>query len=278
MSKKKKTAALSASALSAAVVGGTMFAPTAVAETEESAFGISASGLINIAPTPLAEGEESETVVGSDVLGLAEATVLNAETSPNYAYADVANLSVLPEEVSGVPSLPGLSGNPLVAVTGTVSATCDNGELDSDITTLTIAGNEVPIGNLEPNTKLLPEQLEGIAQVTLNKQTEDTVTAVHIQVLENAPGLSEIAGQSISIASATCTAGDDSDDDNGDDDNGNGDDDNGNGDDDNGSGGDNGDGGDGGNGGSGTGGDDQAGSDGSAPTPDPKPGHLAVTG
>lgn len=263
---KKKTAALGAGALSAALVGGVMFAPSALAQTEDSAFGISASGLIEIAKTPHVVGEGSETVAGTEVPGLAGATVLNAEASPNYAYADVANLEVLPGQAAGVPELPG--GSPLVAATGTISAECDNGEMSSDITTLTIAGHEVPINNLEPNTTVLPEQLGGVAQVTLNQQTDDTVTAVHIELLEGVPGLSEVAGQTIDIASATCTAGDDNGGDDGD--NGGGDGDNGGDDGGNGDDGDNGD--DNGDGG------DQAGPDGAAPAPTPQPGHLDVTG
>ncbi|MCR3720906.1 MULTISPECIES: choice-of-anchor P family protein [Prauserella salsuginis group] len=268
---KKKTAALGAGVLSAALVGGVMFAPSALAQTEDSAFGISASGLIDIAKTPYVEGEGSETVAGTEVPGLAAATVLNAEASPNYAYADVANLSVLPGDVEGLPELPG--GSPLVAATGTISAECDNGEMSSNITTLTIAGHEVPINNLEPNTTVLPEQLGGVAQVTLNQQTDNTVTAVHIELLEGVPGLSDVAGQTIDIASATCTADDG--DDGGDGDNGGGDGDNGgdNGGDDGGNGG----GGDGDGGDNGDGGD-EAGPDGAAPAPTPQPGHLDVTG
>lgn len=264
---KKKTATLGAGVLSAALVGGVMFAPAAAAQTEDSAFGISASGLLEIAPTPSVQGEGSETVAGTEVPGLAEATVLNAEASPNYAYADVANLSVVPGGGSGLPELPG--GTPLLAATGTISATCDNGALDSKITTLTIAGNEVPIDNLEPNTTVVPEALEGIAQVTLNKQTENTVTAVEVKVLEGAPGgLGELAGQTVEIASATCTEKADDeqpppDEEQPPPDNGGGDGGDNGGDDE----GDNGD-----------GGGDEAGPDGAAPAPTPQPGHLDVTG
>ncbi|MCP2251794.1 hypothetical protein LY13_000525 [Prauserella aidingensis] len=269
---KKKTAAFSAGIMSAALVGGVMLAPSAVAQTQDSAFGIAADGLVNIAPTPFVEGEGSEEVVGTNVAGLADATVLTAEVSPNYAYADVANLSVLP----GGSPVPGV-GAPLVAANGTISATCDNGELSSQITELTVLGNTIPIDNLAPNTTVVPEALEGVAQITLNQQEGNTVTAVSVELLQGIPGLDGIAGQTIDIASATCTAADDGGDDgdngggdggdNGGDDGGNGGDDGGNG------GGDNG-----GDDGAGDGGGDEADDDGSAPTPTPQPGHLDVTG
>ncbi|GAA1238254.1 hypothetical protein GCM10009676_23560 [Prauserella halophila] len=279
---KKKTAALGAGVLSAALVGGALLAPAAGAQTEDSAFGIAADGLIDIAPTPYVEGEGSEEVVGTNVAGLAGATVLSAEASSNYAYADVANLSVLPGDIGGIPGI----GEPLVAAEGTLSATCDNGDLSSQITELSVLGNTIPIDNLAPNTTAVPEALEGVAQITLNKQSENTVTAVSIELLQGVPGLSDIAGQTIDIASATCTEGDDDGDngdgdngdgdngdgDNGNGDNGNGDGDNGNGDGDNGNGdGDNGD-------GDGDGDGDQADDNGDAPAPTPQPGHLDVTG
>ena len=247
---KKKTTALGAGVLSAALAGGVMFAPAALSQEENSAFGISASGLINIPATPYAEGDASESLVGTEVPELAEATVLNAEASENYAHADVANLGVL------------TGAGPLVEASGTISATCDNGALSSNITTLTIAGNEVPVQNLAPNTTILPEQLGGIAQVTLNKQEGNTVTAVSIELLQGLPGLSDIAGQTIDIASATCTEA--AQEEQPPPDNGGGD------------GGDNG-GDNGGDDGAGDGGD-QAGPDGAAPTPTPQPGHLDVTG
>lgn len=262
---KKKTAALGAGVLSAALVGSAAFGPAAAAQTEDSAFALSADGLVSIPKTPSVAGEGSESLVAADLppeqQALVGAGVLNAEASDGYAKSSVTDATVN-------------LGEGLNLGVELVSAECDNLNGNTSIATVTLNGNEIALDGLEPNTEVIPEPLQGIAKLTLNKQVEEgdalNVTALSVDLLNST--------QTIDIASATCTEGaqeeqpppDDGGGDGGD--NGGGDNggDNGGGD----NGGDNG-GDDGGDAGDGA---DQAGPDGAAPQPTPQPGHLDVTG
>lgn len=225
-----------------------MFAPAAIAQSEDSAFGISASGLVSIPPTPEVVGEGSESLVAADLppgqQALLGAGVLNAEASDGYAKASLAQAEV------------NLGPNMDLGVE-LVSAECSDLSGKTSIASVTFNGEKIALDNLEPNTEVIPPALQGIASLTLNKQVEEngalTVTALSVDLLKST--------QTVDIASATCTEGADEEEpppDNGGGDGGD-------------NGGDNGD-------DNGDGGGDQAGPDGAAPTPTPQPGHLDVTG
>lgn len=261
---RKRTAALGAGALSALLAGGIALAPMASATVEDSAYGVAADGLIDIPKTPhvVGSGEASEMSLdlpqhGEVVLSLG---VLNAAAEKGWAQASTAELRL------------GLPGAPVIEAT-LIEATCDDLSGSTRIVGLTVDGEEMfADGEVPVNEELIPEQLEDIASVTLNKQVENedgsmTVTAISVDVLSDAQIVGELLGQSLDISSATCTEGGDggeptdppteeptespttepSKPDNGD----NGDD--------------NGDG-------------DEADENGNAPVPTPQPGHLEVTG
>lgn len=252
-------AALGASAASAAMVGSVLLAPAAVAQdapVSPSAYAVAASGLIDVDPTPYVEGDEGpvskiSTALPTDAQAILELKALNAESMPGKSWSSVAELRLgggsLPEQLSLHAEL--------------IKSTCSVEDgMSSKLVGLTIAGNSQDIA-VPANTEVVPAQLQDIARITLNKQTENadgsmTVTAVSIHVLEGEmipAQLSEVAGQTINLASATCGPAEDGGEttppDNGEDD---GDKDNGDGDD--------------------------AEEDGTAPTPVPQPDHIAVTG
>jgi len=289
---KKRVGALGASAASAALIGSALFAPAAVAQDDgehsPSAFGLTASGLIDISKTPYVKDDNEEDFLDIDLGELAGSGTLRAAAHPGKASAAIEDLSLLGVEPPSIPGIPDYSGG-LIGV-GAVNATCDADGVSSQIANLEIAGQEIPIDVAE-NTAPIPEPLQGVVDITINEQIENadgsmTVNALEIKLLDGLPelpGLGDLAGQSITLASATCDPnagnGDGGNGDGGNGDGGNGD--GGNGDGGNGDGG-NGDGGNGdggnGDGGNGDGGADEANDDGTAPQPDPQPGHIAVTG
>ena|GEM_PF-4203911 len=276
---KKRFGGLGASAASAALVGSALFAPAAIAqdggEHSPSAFGITAGGLINISKTPYVENDDEKDLVNIDLGKLAGSGTLKTAAHPGKASATVEDLSLLGVEPPALPGIPDYTGG-LVDVDA-VTATCGADGVSSKIANLEIAGQEIPIDVAE-NTAPIPEPLQGLVDITINEQIENadgskTVNALDIELLDGfpeVPGVGDVAGQSITVASATC---DPNADDGGNGDGGNGD--GGNGDGGNGDGGNGG----GGNGGGGNGGGvDEANDDGTAPQPDPQPGHIAVTG
>lgn len=282
---KKRLAALGASAASAALVGSALFAPTAVADGPHSpsAFGIAADGVIDLQPTPYVEDDDEDTTIDIPAEELAGSGTLTAAAHPGEASAEVEDLSLLGVDVPEIPGLPSYSGGLIDA--DAVTATCDADDgVSSQIANLEIAGQEIPI-EAGDNTAPIPGPLDEIVDIVVNQQLDNgdgsmTANALKITLLDGAediPGLSGLAGQTITVASATCDVNDDDDNGDGDGDNGDGDGDGDNGDgnnDDN-----NGDDNDGdGDGNGDNGGGAAPNDDGSAPQPEPQPGHVAVTG
>ncbi|MFF5991103.1 choice-of-anchor P family protein [Prauserella flavalba] len=257
---KRRLAVAGVGALSAVLTAGVLLAPTAsAAGGENSAFAISADGLLKISQTPYVDdtnGATEESVVSLDVpQNLLSLGVLNARAGDGYAKSSIADLRV---SLNALPDLGlGLS-QPLVAAEA-IEASCEDGVASSSVAGASVAGIALDVA-APANTEIA---VPGLASVTLNKQvTNDdgstTVTAIAIKVNNL---------QSLDLASATCAKGDDDGgepstppttpgDDGGDDGDNGGD----NGDDS--------------NGGSGS----QADEDGMAPVPTPVEAHLDVTG
>lgn len=246
-----------------------MFAPAAAAEdapVSPSAYALSANGLIDIGPLAYVENTQGPvSVLSADLPTEAQSIlslkVLNAQSAEGKSWSSIAELSLgggaLPKQLNLEAEL--------------IKSTCDVDKgMSSKLVGLTVAGQSQDIA-VPANTEVVPEALQDIARVTLNKQVKHddgsmTVTAVSIQILkgEAIPAqLQEIAGETINLASATCGPAEDDDEttpptttppDDGDN------------------------GGDNGNGGGGNGGADEPNADGTAPTPISQPGHIAVTG
>jgi hypothetical protein len=195
---RKKGLAGSAGVLSAALVAGALLAPGAdaaqSAETTgsgaDSAFAVSASGLLRVAKTPSvddSDGFAEASLAELRVPTLADLKVLNARAGSNQSRASVADLSV------------GLGlGKPLLTASA-VEARCDQGKASSSLARARLGGVPLDI-QAPPNTSVA---VPGLASVTLNKQVSHddgsvTVTAISI----NVNGL-----QTLDLASATCAPG-----------------------------------------------------------------------
>ncbi len=279
---KKKTTAVGATVLSALVAGGVAFTPVATAQepVQDSAFALGAEGLLNVSKIPHVQGEGKDHLVYTELppgdQAILSAGVFNAAADDGFASASTADVGV------NLPAAPLINAS-------LIKAECVDGEARTSLVDLQVGNEKIAIDQLKPNTEIIPDPLQGIARLTLNKQESNddgstTVTAIAIDLLNST--------QTLDISQATCAVSDeggdedptdptdpgDGDDGNGDDgddgDNGGDDGDNGdNGGDDGNNGGDDGD-----NGDNGADDGDEAGEDGKAPKPTPQPGNLEVTG
>jgi hypothetical protein len=188
----KRTAALGAGVLSAVVAGGIAFAPAAVAQGEDSAYALSANGLVNITKVPHVVGEGKDHLVHTDLPQGADrilhAGVFNSAVEDGYAKASTTDVKL------------GLPGVPTIEV-GLVTAECDDLSGATSVAGLKIGGTNVEINQLQPNTELIPAPLQGLARITLNKQTENgdgtlTVSALSVDLLDGT--------QTVDLSTATC--------------------------------------------------------------------------
>ncbi|SFJ78792.1 hypothetical protein SAMN05421835_108291 [Amycolatopsis sacchari] len=195
---RKKAVAGGIGALSALLVAGTVLAPAAGATTRttdgvNSAFAISATGLLTIKPTPSVNDEDGfsqESVARLRLpASLVDLRALNAQAGAGTAKASILDVSV------------GLGvGKPLLSASA-IEAECENGKATSSLAKAKIGDINLGVA-VPPNTAI---KVPGLLSVEVNKQVTHkdgsvTVTALSI----NVDGV-----QKIELASATCYPGDD---------------------------------------------------------------------
>jgi hypothetical protein len=197
---RKKAVAGGIGALSALLVAGVVLAPTAGATTHtdsssssvNSAFAVSASGLLKIKPTPSvddSDGFSQESLAELKLPGsLVDLKLLNAQAGADRARASIADVSV------------GLGvGKPLVSASA-IEAQCGDGKASASLAKAKIG--DVKLDAAAPaNTAI---KVPGLLSVELNKQVKHkdgsiTVTAISI----NVDGI-----QKLDLASATCVPSD----------------------------------------------------------------------
>lgn len=194
---RKKAVAGGVGVLSAALVAGAVLAPAAgAAEAKnsgvDSAFAISASGLLKVDPTPSVDSSEGFAQQSLAELKLPPALLdlrlLTAKAGAGQARAAVADVSV------------GLGvGKPLLSASA-IEASCHHGKVSSSLAKAKIGDVNLAV-QVPPNTGV---SVPGLLSVVLNKQTTHpdgsvTVTAISI----NVDGI-----QKLDLASATCVPGD----------------------------------------------------------------------
>ena len=164
-----------------------------------SAYGISASGLVNIPRTPIVSSESGpsrRSLVSLPGNPLVALSVLRAQAVEGHSEASVADLKVLKAAIA-----PGATLSAKL-----ITARCDDGMGTSKLVDVRLAGRA--IGGVDrPNSDFtVPVQGVGVVQVTANKQVRNrdgslTVTALELFVR----ALGKV--QRVDIASATCVSG-----------------------------------------------------------------------
>jgi hypothetical protein len=159
-----------------------------------SAFGLSASGLVNIPQTPAvssATQPNNKSLAELPLNPLAELKILHVGATAGHARASVVDLKVAKAALSA----------------HLITAKCAGGKGSSHLVKASLAGHRLAV-NPAPNSALsAPVQGLGTVSVVLNKQVHNadgglTVTAIELN-LPIAPGKT----QTISISSATCGGG-----------------------------------------------------------------------
>ncbi|MGH3375164.1 MAG: choice-of-anchor P family protein [Actinoallomurus sp.] len=192
------------------VIAGVFAAPLAVAAIVvpasasgggdvSSAYGIAASGLLNIPRTPsVTAGSRPNTrsVVSIPGNPLVQLSVLRTRAVPGHAEASVVDLRIAKVAIS--PNA--------VLSAKLITAKCDDGVGQSRLVDVRLAGRAIQAG-ASPNSRItVPVEGLGGVQVTVNKQVRNpdgSVTVTALELAVRALGRS----QAIAISSATCAGG-----------------------------------------------------------------------
>ncbi|HEY0541425.1 MAG TPA: choice-of-anchor P family protein [Actinoallomurus sp.] len=158
-----------------------------------SAFGVSATGLVNIPQTPAVSsltGPSHKSLIELPPNPLVSLKVLHTSATPGQSRASIVDLKV---------AKPALSAH-------LITSKCVGGTGSSHLVKASIAGHRLAVDAAPNSTVAIPVQGLGAVSVVLNKQVHNadgslTVTAIEVNV-----GLAG-KGQTIAISSATCAAG-----------------------------------------------------------------------
>jgi hypothetical protein len=188
-----------------AAVAGAMATPLALAAPASAtadgfgrAYGISASGLVNIPSTPSVESS-SATPARDSVLELPsnpliEARVLGVDAVAGHARASVADVKLVKAALSAE----------------LITAECKNGKGVSRLVKLVVGGKQIDV-TPKPNTSIAVNLNTGsLVQLTLNKQVRNSDGSLTVTAVELGVGLGHGKSlQKVSISSATCKGGHD---------------------------------------------------------------------
>jgi hypothetical protein len=188
-------------------IAGVLVAPAAAAAvlvpasatggaSASSAFGVSATGLVNIPRTPAvtsASHPNSRSVVSIPGNPFVKLSVIRTRAVPGHAEASVVDLHVAKAAISPK----------AVLSAKVITATCDDGVGSSKLVDVRLAGRAIQAGT-SPNTTLtVPVEGLGGVQVTVNKQVRNpdgTLTVTALELAVQALGKS----QTVAISSARC--------------------------------------------------------------------------
>lgn len=205
---RRSTAGAAAAAFGAATAVTALVIGTATGAAQggtSEAFGVLAEGLVPLEMVPHVQSSDGSTQ--SDSLAelpdndLLSAAVLGIEAGDNVASAELAEVTVVDQIIASA-----------------VEVSCEGSDRNTTIVGLEIPGEDFSESfSPEPNTKIVPEQLAGVAQITLNRQTttDEGGSRVDGIVVDLVDGT-----QTVIVSSATCAATDGGDDADGGDDSG----------------------------------------------------------
>jgi hypothetical protein len=184
-------------------IAGAVAVPAAIAATASaspaggaaSAFGVSATGLVNIPQTPAVSsltGPGHKSLVELPANPLVKLKALHTSAAAGASRASIVDLKV---------AKPALSAH-------LITSKCVGGVGSSHLVKASIAGHRLAADAAPNSTVAIPVQGLGSVSVVLNKQVHNadgslTVTAIEVKV-----GLAAGKAQAIAISSATCAAGD----------------------------------------------------------------------
>lgn len=159
-----------------------------------SAFGVTASGLVNIPQTPAVSSAiqpNDKSLLQLPANPLVKLKVLHTTAKPGQARASVADLKVVKALLSA----------------HLVTANCNLGKGSSHLVKASLAGHRLA-ADAAPNSGLaVPVQGLGTVSVVLNKQVRNADGSLTVTAIEVSLPLGPNKAQTISISSATCSDG-----------------------------------------------------------------------
>ncbi len=185
------------------VIAAAALVPAAASSgTVSSAFGIAATGLVNIPQTPAVTsdaGPHYRSVVSVPGNPLVRLSVLRARAVPGHADAGVVDLRIA-QPTTALHRI----GPPAILTAKLITATCDEGTGTSHLVDVRLAGHGLA-ATAAPNSRLTaPIRGVGAVQVTMNKQAHNPDGTLTITALEVAVHALHGRTQTIAISSATC--------------------------------------------------------------------------
>ncbi|GLY88144.1 hypothetical protein Airi02_060730 [Actinoallomurus iriomotensis] len=183
-------------------IAGAIAVPAAIAATASastttgtaSAFGLSATGLVNLPQTPAvtsSSGAHHKSLVQLPANPLVKLKVLHTSASGSTSRASVVDLQVVKAALSA----------------HLITAKCVGGEGSSHLVKASIAGHRLAADAAPNSTVNVPVQGVGSVSVVLNKQVHNSDGSLTVTAVEVKLGLATGKAQTIDISSATCSAG-----------------------------------------------------------------------
>ena len=164
-----------------------------------SAYGIAASGLLNIPQTPIVSsrsGPSRRSLVSLPGNRLVSVSVLRAQAVAGHSEAAVADLKVLKAAIA-----------PNAALSAKlITARCDDGDGMAKLVDVRLGGRAIEAVDRPNSDFTVPIQGVGVVNVTANKQVRNpdgSLTVTALELFIRALGKT----QRVDIASATCQSG-----------------------------------------------------------------------
>jgi hypothetical protein len=158
-----------------------------------SAFGVSATGLVNVPQIPQvssATGPRDKSLVELPPNPLVKLKVLHTSAATARSRASVVDLRIAQAALTA----------------HLVTAKCSSGQGSSHLVKASLAGHRLAV-DAAPNTALsVPIAGVGTASVTLNKQARNADGSLTVTAIEVKLALATGQAQAIDISSATCSA------------------------------------------------------------------------
>jgi hypothetical protein len=184
-----------------AAIAGALATPLAIAAPASAttgggnaAFGISATGLVNIPQTPAVSSTtqpNDKSLVELPPNPLVQLKVLHVTAKPGHARAAVVDLKVPQAQLSA----------------HLITARCEGGKGSSHLVKASLAGHRLAVDAAPNSTIAVPLQGLGTASVVLNKQVHNADGGLTVTAIEVSLSLGPGKAQTISVSSATCSGG-----------------------------------------------------------------------
>jgi hypothetical protein len=186
-------------------IAGALAAPAAIAASASaspaagtsSAFGVAATGLVNVPATPVVSSATSpndKSLIELPPNPLVKLKVLHTSAKDDRSRASVVDLRVAQAALSA----------------HLVTAKCQGGQGSSHLVKASLGGKRLAVDAAPNSTVTVPLQGVGTVSATLNKQVKNADGSLTVTAIEVKLALATGQSQTIDISSATCSAGDQS--------------------------------------------------------------------